>query len=170
MNSSCSSLLVDSSQPISLDVYMDDRLFPTIDRLKPNLASEVYVWDNKCSAQDAEWECLPYALDKCEGLRSEVGWAEGYMQCLDDRFTACRKGAGCDYRYELAPDNCSRERTTPVSQLVSTICNSPEKEYSSEASYRACVDNVTRWSNDGCGNIGATQMSGPVVDWSSTYR
>jgi hypothetical protein len=167
---SCSSLLVDSSQDIDLDLYMNDELFPTIDRLKPNLPSEIYVWDNKCSAQDAEWECLPYALDTCEVLRKDVGWAEDYMQCLDDRFQACRKGAGCDYRYELAPDNCSGRNPRPASELVADICDSPDKEYSSQSSYQACVDNVTQWAHDGCSNIDATQMAGPIVNLSSTYR
>jgi hypothetical protein len=170
---SCSSLLVDSSQFIDLDLYMDNSLFPTIDRVKPNRASEIYVWDNKCSAMDAEWDCLPYALDKCETLRSDVGWSENYLQCLDDRFQACRKGAGCDYRYELAPDNCSSDHgvgADGVVNLVRTICNSPEKEYSSLQSYNACVDNVTQWSQSGCGNISSTQMSGPITNLSSTYR
>ena len=165
----CNSLLVDSSQSIDLSMYMDDSLFPTIDRLKPQRASEVYVWDNKCSAMDAEWECLPYALDKCEALRTEVGWAEDYMQCLDDRFQACRKGAGCDYRYELAPGNCGG-RQQSFAQLVRNICDSPDKEYSSAESYNACVENVRGWAESGCGNIDATQMSGPVLDLSPTYR
>ena len=167
----CNSLILDSSNPISLDMYMEPDLFPTIDRMKPNRPSEIYVWDNKCSALDAEWECLPYALDKCEPLRTDVGWAEDYMQCLDDRFQACRKGAGCDYRYELAPDNCSRRgEPVPVQQLIRNICDSPEKEYSSMESYQACVDNVAGWARDGCWNIDATQMSGPVMNLSPTYR
>ena len=167
---SCSSLIVDNSQAIDLGLYMDTGLFPTIDRLKPDRPSEIYVWDNKCSALDAEWQCLPYALDKCEPLRRDVGWAEDYMQCLDDRFEACRKGAGCDCRYELAPDNCSRKNPVAVRDLVRDICDSPEKEYASERSYQACVENVMDWSRSGCGSIYPTQMSGPVTNLSPTYR
>jgi hypothetical protein len=174
MMPSCNSVIIDSSNRIDLGLYMDETLFPTIDRLKPNRPSEIYVWDNKCAAMDAEWECLPYALDKCENLRKDVGWAEDYMQCMDDRFQACRKGAGCDYRYELAPSNCTTESarlgSAQTKQLVANICDSPEKEYSSYQSYQACIDNVSAWADSGCGNINATQMSGPILNLSPTYR
>lgn len=164
---SCTSSLVDSSNYIHRALYMNDSLYPTVDRPKPNRPSEIYVWDNKCSAMDAEWECMPYALNKCEYLRKDTGWAEDYMQCLDDRFQACRKGAGCDYRYELYPQACSAKPKDqiPLQKVLTDICNSPEKEYSSKESYQACVDNVTRWYYDGCGNVQPQTMSGPVTNY-----
>ena len=70
---SCSALYLPTDNYIERSLYMDDSLYPTIDRAKPNLPSQVYVWDNTCSALDAEWQCLPYALDKCEALRGGTG-------------------------------------------------------------------------------------------------
>jgi hypothetical protein len=142
---------------------MNDNLFPTVDRPKPNRPSTLYVWDNKCSALDAEWECLPYALDKCEYLRREDGWAEDYIQCLDDRFTACRSGAGCDYRYNTGPETCSPTEQQSLAEVIQDVCNAPDKEYPSRKSYQACVDRVTEWSLDGCGNVKPGEMAGPVM-------
>lgn len=166
----CTSTLVDSSNYIHRSLYMDDTLFPTIDRLKPNRPSTVYVMDNTCSALDAEWQCYPYALDKCEPLRTDTGWSFDYIQCLEDRFQACRKGAGCDYRYALNPQACapatnSGSPTRPLAEVIGDICNSPEKEYASKESYQACVDKVTQWWLDGCGNIAPQTMSGPVTNY-----
>lgn len=168
---SCSALYLPTDNTIHRSLYMDDSLYPTIDRAKPNLPSSVYVWDNTCSALDAEWQCMPYALDKCESLRGGKGWSEDYMQCLDDRFTACRKGAGCDYRYELAPENCSSSYTPPpLDDVIRDICNAPEKEYASWQSYQACVDKVTQWAQDGCRNIRPQQMAGPITNqWLSSF-
>ena len=103
------------------------------------------------------------------GVAYRGGVGGGLHAVLDDRFQACRKGAGCDYRYELAPGNCGG-RQQSFAQLVRNICDSPEKEYSSAESYNACVENVRGWAESGCGNIDATQMSGPVLDLSPTYR
>ena len=164
----CTSLIVDSSNYIERSLYMDDTLFPTVDRLKPNRPSEVYVWDNTCSALDAEWQAYPYALDKCEYLRPpdwKGGFAEDYMQCLEDRFIAARRGAGCDYRYALTPEACSASEQQPLQNVIADICHSPEKEYSSYDSYKACVDKVTQWWLDGAGNIKPMTMSGPITNY-----
>lgn len=166
----CTSALLDSSNYIHRSLYMDDSLYPTVDRIKPNRPSTVYVMDNTCSAVDAEWQCYPYALDKCEALRTVDGWSNDYIQCLDDRFQACRKGAGCDYRYALNPEACkpltnSGSPTRPLAGVIQDICQSPEKEYASQASYQACVDKVTQWWLDGCGNIEPQTMSGPVTNF-----
>jgi len=163
--STCSSLIVDSNNYINNKLYMDDSLFPTVDRPKPNRPSTLYVWDNKCSALDAEWESLPYALDKCEYLRRETGWAEDYIQCLDDRFHAARRGAGCDYRYNTTPETCSPTQQQSLSDVIKDVCNAPDKEYTSWESYQACVDRVTEWSLDGCGNVLPGQMAGPVTNF-----
>lgn len=171
-NAVCTSLLVDSSNAIHRSLYMDDTLFPSVDRLKPNRPSQVFVWDNTCSALDAEWQCYPYALDKCEYLRppdTMPGFGEDYIQCLEDRFQACRKGAGCDYRYALTPEACSQAyglgKQQPLQSVIQDVCNSPEKEYASWDSYQACRDKVTQWWLDGCGNILPRTMSGPITNF-----
>lgn len=175
--SSSSSLEIDTNNYIiHYELYMDNS-FPTIDRPKPNRPSALYVWDNKCSALDAEWECLPYAFKKCEYLRTDSGWSGDYIQCLDDRFQACRRGAGCDYRYALTPESCythplptnnhHRSYVPSTSDVIQHVCNTPDKEYSSRESYQACVDKVTGWTLDGCGNILYGQMSGPVMNFGS---
>lgn len=147
---------------LTRELYMTNRS-PTIDRPKPvGMPSEVLVWDNKCSALDAEWECMPYALASCEQLRG----TDAYLQCLDDRFHACRRGAGCDYRYNTSPQTCER---TPMSKnlhftnAVQTVCNNPMREYASAESYNACVDRMREWSESGCANISANEVSGHVI-------
>jgi len=122
----------------------------TVDRMKPFNTLHLFQWDNKCSALDADWQCLPYALERCEGLRGE----DAYLQCAEDHFQACRKGAGCDYRATILPEMCDGV-TTParVQHNVSLVCNSPEKEYASQQSYDACVNRMDDWVGAGCGNI-----------------
>lgn len=171
-NGVCTSLYVDSSNGIARNLYMDDTLFPSIDRLKPNRPSQIFVWDNTCSALDAEWQCYPYALDKCEYLRppdTQPGFGEDYIQCLEDRFQACRKGAGCDYRNALTPQACKTALghggQRPLMEAIGELCDSPEKEYASRESYQACRDKVTQWWYDGCGNIQPRTMSGPITNY-----
>lgn len=125
---------------------------PTIDRPKPVGKSEIYVWDNKCSALDAEWECMPYALASCEQYRDN----DGYLQCLDDRFHACRRGAGCDYTYNTSPQTCKRTERSPqldLNEAVQLVCNDPRREYPSKESYNACVERMREWSSQGCANF-----------------
>lgn len=136
---------------------------PTIDRPKPvGVPSEVFVWDNKCSALDAEWECMPYALASCEQSRG----TDGYLQCLDDRFHACRRGAGCDYRYNTSPQTCertSRSKNLDFTNAVRTVCDNPMREYASPESYNACVERMRDWSEQGCANISPNEVSGQVI-------
>jgi hypothetical protein len=146
---------------VTYELYMDQGNIPTVDRPKVIKPSELFVWDNKCSALDAEWECLPYAQASCEQYRG----TEGYLQCTEDRFRACRSAAGCDYRYNTSPGMCGG---TPgdlegFHRAVDTVCNDPSKEFPSRESYNACVEKMWEWSQKGCVNIGANEVSGEVV-------
>lgn len=97
---------------LSHKLYMGQGSIPTVDRPKVFRPSEIFVWDNKCSALDAEWECYPYALASCEQYRG----TDGYLQCMDDRFHACRQAAGCNYTYNTSPSTC---RATPSPRIFS---------------------------------------------------
>jgi hypothetical protein len=147
---------------VSRQLYMNDSS-PSIDRPKPvGIPSEVLVWDNKCSALDAEWQCMPYALASCEASRG----TDGYLQCLDDRFHACRRGAGCDYRYNTSPQTCARSprhKQLDFSRAVETVCNNPMREYASADSYAACVERMREWSEQGCANLEPNEVSGQVI-------
>ena len=148
---------------ISYGLYMNPGTTPTVDRPKPlDKKSEVLVWDNKCSALDAEWECMPYSLASCEAYRG----TDGYLQCLDDRFRACRAAAGCDYRYNTSPATCA---STPMSnnimfnEAVGLVCNDPRKEFPSAESYAACVNRMRQWTTNRCANLTPNEVSGQVV-------
>ena len=135
----------------------------TIDRPKPlHKKSEILVWDNKCSAQDAEWECLPSAWAQCEHLRG----TDDYLQCVDDHFHACRRGAGCDYRYNTTPNTCAGSgvpQDVRFAEAVRIVCDDPSKEYPSQESYNACVDRMREWSEAGCAAVHPDEVSGAVV-------
>ena len=146
------------------ELYMNPRgSSPTIDRPKPlSQTSEVLVWDNKCSALDAEWECMPYSLASCEQYRG----TDGYLTCLDDRFRACRAAAGCDYRYNTSPATCAPSSLPPTlafNEAVELVCNDPRKEFPSSESYAACVNRMRDWTSQGCGNVTPNEVSGAVV-------
>jgi hypothetical protein len=137
---------------IQRHLYLNSAVGPTIDRPKPvHAESELFQWDNKCSALDAEYECLPFAQATCEHLRG----SDSYLQCVDEHFHACRRGAGCDYRASPTPETCRR---TPQSsnlmfnEAVRVVCDDPSKEYASERSYGACVDRMRDWAVAGCAN------------------
>lgn len=148
---------------LSRKLYMNPGSTPTIDRPKPvSSASEVLVWDNKCSALDAEWQCMPYALSSCEAYRG----TDGYLQCLDDRFHACRRGAGCDYRYNTSPSTCARTSKSAnllFNESVRVVCDDPSKEYASAESYGACVERMRVWSESGCGNVQRNEVTGRLM-------
>ena len=147
---------------ISAQLYATHRGV-TIDRSKPvHARSELLVWDNKCNAQDAEWECIPYAYASCEQYRG----TDGYLQCVDDRFRACRSAAGCDYRYNTSPGTCvstPRSQNLAFSEAVELVCNDPSKEFPSPESYNACVDRMWEWSQHGCASLSPNEVSGAVV-------
>jgi hypothetical protein len=151
------------SMELTRKLYMNQGMAPTIDRPKPvNVESELFQWDNKCSALDAEWECLPYSQAMCEHLRG----SDSYFQCVDDHFHACRRGAGCDYRGTPTPATCSP--TTASSNLlfneaVRLVCDDPSKEYASDRSYGACVDRMRDWVDSGCGKLNPNDVSGKVI-------
>lgn len=129
-------------------LYMNPGTDPTIDRPKPRHAqSALFQWDNACSALDAEWECLPYAYAQC----ADTYGTDAHIECVDDHFHACRRGAGCDYRYVLTPSICSAN--APVHELVTLVCDDPSKAYASKRSYNACVDRMKEWTASGCGNV-----------------
>ena len=148
---------------ITRTLYMSGASTSTVDRPKPmNRDSELLVWDNKCSALDAEWECMPYALASCEQYRD----GDGYLQCLDDRFRACRSAAGCDYRYNTSPSTCrrtSRSKALLFNEAVELVCNDPAKEFPSAESYAACVDRMREWTVAGCGSVLPNEVSGSVL-------
>jgi hypothetical protein len=148
---------------LSRDIYMNPGMDPIIDRPKPlHVRSELFVWDNKCSALDAEWQCLPYAQARCEHLRG----TDAYFQCVDDHFHACRRGAGCDYRYTETAATCStttKSRNLMYNEAVRIVCDDPSKEYSSAQSYQACVDRMREWADSGCANIEPNEVAGAVV-------
>jgi hypothetical protein len=149
---------------INRSLYMSAGASPSVDRPKPlGQPSEVLVWDNACSALDAEWECMPYSLASCEQYRG----TDGYLQCLDDRFRACRSAAGCDYRNNTSPSTCEPTSTTPVSlafqDAVELVCNDPRKEFPSAESYAACVGRMRRWASQGCASLSPNEVSGAVV-------
>ena len=134
-----------------------------VDRPKPFKKSEVLVLNNNCSAIDAEWECQPYALSRCEYLRG----TDEYLQCMDDRFQACRRGAGCDYRYNTSPSTCSRPHeltNLQVQNAVQRVCNAPNREYATAESYQACVDRMKEWAAGGCAHVEPNQVSGLVLN------
>jgi len=135
---------------------------PTVDRPKPVRKSEVLVINNNCSAIDAEWQCMPYALSNCESLRG----TDEYLQCLDDRFHACRRGAGCDYRYNTSPSICtpSPNKDLQFRNAIQTVCNAPNREYASRESYQACVERMSEWSEQGCTAIEPNEISGHVLN------
>ena len=151
-NCACNSYNLPNSV-IETSLYIDSALLPTIDRPKPQRPSTVYTTDGGCDPQFAQWECPVYAYDQCEHLYQPTGFAEDYIQCLDDRFTACRRGAGCDYQFNLDAKDCDPTKSRPLSDLVREACQRPDQEYSSADAYQACVDRVTRWANDGCTNM-----------------
>lgn len=144
---------------VSYGLYMSQGGIPTVDRPKVIKPSELFVWDNKCSALDAEWECMPYALASCEQYRD----TDGYLQCTEDRFRACRSAAGCDYRYNTSPSMCHNRPGEGFERAVETVCHDPSKEFPSRESYQACVDRMWDWSQRGCANISPNQVSGEVV-------
>ena len=146
---------------IRTSLYIDNTLLPTIDRPKPQRPSTVYVTDGGCDPQFAQWECPVYAYDKCEHLYKESGFAEDYIQCLDDRFTACRAGAGCNYQFRPEAQDCQPNTQRPLTDLIREGCQRPEQEYSSWEAYQACVDRVTRWSNEGCGGFASDRFGMP---------
>lgn len=134
-----------------------------MDRPKPNRKSEVLVLNNNCSAIDAEWQCMPYALSSCESLRG----TDEYLQCLDDRFHACRRGAGCDYRNNTSPSTCTPSTKSMELQFqtaVQTVCDAPNREYASRESYQACVERMHEWAGKGCANIDPNEISGSVLN------
>lgn len=144
-------------------LYMNPDSGPNVDRPKPLAQkSEVLVWDNACSALDAEWECMPYSLASCEQYRG----TDGYLTCLDDRFRACRAAAGCDYRYNTSPSTCATTTRPPdmtFHDAVELVCNDPRKEFPSQESYAACVNRMQNWTMHGCANVGPDEVSGAVV-------
>lgn len=148
---------------LSRILYMNSGMDPTIDRPKPiHAESQLFQWDNKCSALDAEWECLPFAQAMCESLRG----SDAYLQCVDDYFHACRRGAGCDYRYASTPQTCAanpRSRNVAFTEAVRLVCNDPSKAYPSRRSYQACVERMREWADADCANVHPNQVSGDVV-------
>jgi len=150
---------------LSRNLYTNPGMVPTIDRPKPvHVESELFQWHNKCSALDAEWECLPYAQAMCEHLRG----TDAHLQCMDDHFHACRRGAGCDYRYTptgstCSPSTVSSKGTLLLNEAVKLVCDDPSKEYASERSYGACVDRMRHWVDSGCGNVQPNEVSGAVI-------
>lgn len=148
----CNSYVLPNSL-IEPTLYIDSSLLPSIDRPKPQRPSTVYTTDGGCDPQFAQWECPVYAYDQCEHLYNPASFSEQYLQCLDDRFTACRRGAGCNYTFALEAADCDPTQQRPLSQLIREGCQRPDQEFSSAAAYQACVDRVTRFANDGCSNI-----------------
>jgi hypothetical protein len=147
---------------LSHKLYMGQGTIPTVDRPKVFKPSEIFVWDNKCSALDAEWECYPYALASCEQYRG----TDGYLQCMDDRFHACRQAAGCNYTYNTSPSTCRstpQSRNLQFSEAVRVVCDDPTKEFPSPESYNACVQRMWDWSRRGCANVEPNEVSGKVV-------
>ena len=125
----------------------------TVDRGKQiNPPSTLFQWNNSCSALDAEWQCLPYAYRACD---KNVG-SDSYLECLHDRFHACRQAAGCNYTHTVTPAMCTHPEytdSTMFNNAVKRICNHPSKEYPSERSYLACVDKMKDWVAAGCANL-----------------
>jgi len=151
--------LLNIEMEVSRQLYMNPGTEPTIDRAQPDDGgSELFQWDNKCSALDAEWQCLPYARTTCERLRG----TEEYLGCVDEHFHACRRGAGCDYRYASSPTTCTGPNLT-LDDAVRVVCNDPSKEYASVRSYEACVDRMREWTRAGCVNLSPNEVAGAVV-------
>lgn len=152
-----------SESVIDTSLYIDTALLPTVDRPKPQRPSTVYTTDGGCDPQFADWECPTYAYDACEHLYQRTGFAEDYLQCLNDKFSACRRGAGCDYQFNLDASDCDlTSPPRPLNELISEACERPDQEYSSREAYQACVDRVTRWANDGCSRMGPDRFGGPT--------
>ena len=147
---------------LSRKLYMGPTSGPTIDRVKPFAPSTLLQLDNKCSAIDADYECLPAAQAMCEMARG----TDDYFPCVDEHFHACRRGAGCDYRYTPTPQTCApSSKSTDVlfAEAVHIVCDDPSKEYATEASYAACVSRMRDWADEGCANLVPGEVSGPVV-------
>lgn len=146
-------------------MYNNLGMYPTVDRPKPLYRpSTVLVTDGGCDPQFSQWQCIPYAFNQCEKLYSSTGFAEDYLQCLDDRFSACRDATGCNYRFNLTAEDCAANGEKSLSSLVKEACQAPGQEFPSWDAYQACVDRVTRYANDGCSNISSDRF-GPVTNF-----
>lgn len=157
-------LHLNNTDYIRNNLYFDDTLYPVIDRLKPyGTAQNVYVFDN--NGGRSEFEAYPYALDKCGQYLTDTGFAENFLQCMDDRFQGAKRGDGNGYRM-LTPLQCSpyQQQHQSLKEAVDAYCNVPGKEYSSLESYNSCVDKVKSWTENGCGyDLGS--MAGPVTNF-----
>lgn len=163
----CSNYTLSEGNLDNVTLYNNPEIFPTIDRPKPLYRkSQVLVEDGGCDAQTEAWACPSYAFNSCEHLYKEEGFAEEYLQCLDDRLTACRAAANCNYRAALTPEACQNSCNTnnqSLTQLIQNACQGPHMEFPDWKSYQNCVDRMTRWENDGCGNMPADTW-GPVTN------
>ena len=161
--SGCNSQML-TQTVVDTPLYIDKQLLPTIDRPKPQRPSTIYTTDGGCDPQFAQWECPTYAYDACEHLYKPSGFADEYMQCLDDRFSACRRGAGCDYQFNLDAGDCDASKPPrPLGDLIQEACQRPDQEFSSWGAYQACVDRVTRWADDGCNRMEPGRFGGPTT-------
>ena len=135
---------------IKNEIYFNNELYPTIDRFKPYRPSNLLQYPNNGS----RWEEQGYfyALDKCEHLRKDTGWSEGWLSCMNERFQNSRYGDGGGYK-TLTPTQCGQvEDDITVEDNVKMYCRAENKEYTSLESYKSCVDKVQTWSENGCGN------------------
>lgn len=165
ISGNCNSLYVNEASLDDRSLYMNPALYPTIDRPKPLYRpSTVLVEDGGCDPQTAQWECIPYALDACEKFYSPTGFAEDYLQCLDDRFTACTSACGCNYQFNSFTQDFNPRVQQSLSSMIRNACQGPDMEFPSWKAYQNCVDRVTRMVEDGATNLAADRF-GPVSNF-----
>lgn len=163
--SSSSSIYVNEEGLENANLYMNLNLYPTIDRDKPLFRpSTVYVQNGGCDTETAEWQCLPMALSHCEALYSSTGFAEDYLQCLDDRFTNCRHACGCNYQFNEEPSDFDPQQYQSRAKMVSNACRQENMEFPSQQAYQNCVDRVDAMIHDGITNLPANRF-GPVSNF-----
>lgn len=149
---------------ITPELYHNDQLYPTVDRPKPHYPSTLFDQHGGCDYETAELECPAYAYNACLHLWTDEGFSGDYLECLDQKFTACRNGAGCNYRNVPTAESC-RGCGKDVSELVEQACSTTDfREFSSENAQLNCVERVERMSAWGCGNIPA-HTYGPVQNF-----
>ena len=163
--SSSSSIYVNEEELDNVSLYMNVNLYPTIDRDKPLFRpSTVYVQNGGCDTETAEWQCLPMALSHCEALYSETGFAEDYLQCLDDRFTNCRHACGCNYQFNEEPSDFNPQQHQSRARMVQNACQQENMEFPSHQAYQNCVDRVDAMIHDGVTNMPGSRF-GPVSNF-----
>lgn len=165
--SSCSSIYVNEEGLENASLYMDPSLYPTIDRNKPLFRpSTVFVQNGGCDTETAEWQCLPMALSQCEKLYRETGFAEDYLQCLDDRFTNCRHACGCNYQFNEEPRDFDPQQQQSRATMIRNACQQRGMEFPSRQAYQNCVGRVEAMIRDGITNLPADRF-GPISNFNA---